>query len=117
MEHVLRDQDFAVEVQSLPGTAAVINAVWKDKQAIGYGGIGYAKGIKVIRIAAKTGEKGSLPTLENVVSGAYPISRKLFFYTLGEPAGAVKAFIEWTLSEEGQRVCEQVGYYPVQKGK
>jgi len=116
-EHVLKDQDFAAEVQSLPGTAAVINAVVKDKQAIGYGGIGYAKGVKAIRVSARAGEKGVTPTMESVVSGGYPISRKLFFYTAGELTGEAKAFVNWTLSEEGQRICEQVGYYPIPKAK
>lgn len=112
-EHILKNQDFATEVQSLPGTAAIINAVSKDARAIGYGGIGYVKGVKVIKVGNAPGEKSVTPTMENVVSGAYPISRKLFFYTLGQPAGEVKAFIEWALSDEGQKVCEQVGYYPV----
>ena len=116
-EHVLKNKDFAAEVQSLPGTAAVINAVLKDQRAIGYGGIGYAKGVKAIRVSAKAGEKGVTPTMENVISGTYPLSRKLFFYTAGEPTGEVKAFVDWTLSDEGQRVCEQVGYYPVPKSK
>jgi len=115
-EHVLKDKDFATVVQSLPGTAAIINAVIKDKSAIGYGGKGYAaQGVKIVPISAKDGEKGILPTIENVVSNAYPISRKLFFYTVGEPAGEVKVFIEWVLEEEGQKVCDQVGYYPLPK--
>jgi phosphate transport system substrate-binding protein len=114
-EHVLNKQDFAAGVQSLPGTAAVINAVLKDKQAIGYGGIGYATEVRIVRIAAKAGEKGATPTLENVASGTYPLSRKLFFYTAGEPAAEVKAFTDWVLSDEGQRVCEQVHYYPLPK--
>ena len=116
-EHVLKNKDFAAEVQSLPGTSAVINAVVKDKRAIGYGGIGYDQGVKAIRVSVKAGEKGVTPTLENVVSGTYPISRKLFFYTAGEPAGEVKAFVDWTLSDEGQKVCDQVGYYPIPKTK
>ncbi len=114
-EHVLKNKDFATEVQSLPGTAAIINAVSKDERAIGYGGIGYVKGVKVIKVSNAPGEKALAPSMENVVSGSYPISRKLFFYTLGEPSGDVKAFIDWALSDEGQKVCEQVGYYPVPK--
>lgn len=114
-EHVLHDKDFAAAVQSLPGTGAVINAVSKDPKAIGYGGIGYAKGVKAIRVRAKDGAPGVAPTMENVVSGAYPISRKLYFYTAGEPAGDAKAFIDWVLGEEGQKVCEQVGYYPLKR--
>ena len=116
-EHVLKNQDFAARVLSLPGTAAVINAVLKDKSAIGYGGVGYVKGVKAIRVTTQAGENGTTPTMENVVSGAYPISRKLFFYTVGEPTGEVRAFIDWVLSDEGQQVCEKVGYYPIPKGK
>lgn len=113
-EHVLQNKDFATEVQSLPGTAAIINAVLKDKSAIGYGGKGYeTKGVKELRVSTKAGEPGTLPSLDNVLTGAYPLSRKLFFYTAGEPAGEAKAFIEWVLGEEGQKVCEQVGYYPM----
>jgi phosphate transport system substrate-binding protein len=114
-EHILKNKDFATDVQSLPGTAAVINAVSKDARAIGYGGIGFAKGVKVIGVKNTDADKALMPTMENVVSGAYPISRKLFFYTIGEPTAEVKAFIDWTLSDEGQKVCEQVGYYPVPK--
>jgi phosphate transport system substrate-binding protein len=114
-EHVLNNEDFATEVQSLPGTAAVINAVEKDARAIGYGGHGFVKGVKTVRVTAKQGEPGVAPTQENVVSGKYPLSRKLFFYTVGEPEGEVKAFIDWALCDEGQKVCEEVGYYPLPK--
>ncbi|MBI3271120.1 MAG: phosphate ABC transporter substrate-binding protein [Planctomycetes bacterium] len=114
-EHVLQKKDFAAEVQSLPGTGAIINAVSKDTASIGYGGIGYAKGVKAIKVRAKDGDPGIEPSMEMVVNGTYPISRKLFFYVTGEPRPEVKAFIDWVLTEEGQKVCEQVGYYPLRK--
>ena len=69
----------------------------------------------MIRVKPADADKGIAPTMENVISGAYPISRKLFFYTIGQPSGEVKTFIDWTLSDEGQKVCEQVGYYPLPK--
>src|SRR5205807_7811864 len=49
-EHVLANEDFAADVQTLPGTAAVINAVSKDKSSIGYGGIGYVKGVRALKV-------------------------------------------------------------------
>ena len=55
------------------------------------------------------------PTLATVKSGEYALSRNLFFYTIGEPAGDVKAFIDWVLGPEGQKLCEKVGYYPINK--
>ena len=112
-EHVLKDQDFASNVQTLPGTAAVINAVSKDPRSMGYGGIGYAKGVKILHVKKDKDSPAIEPTMQNVVNGSYPISRNLYFYTVGEPTGATRDFIEWTLGDEGQKVCQDVGYYPL----
>src|SRR6478609_11838167 len=49
-EHVLENADFTPRAQNMPGTAAVVNAVTKEKFGIGYGGAAYAKGIKVLKI-------------------------------------------------------------------
>jgi len=112
-EHVLGNEDFARDVQTLPGTAAVVNAVSKDLRSIGYGGIAYATGIRILPVKRDAASEAISPSLDNVQSGRYPLSRNLFFYTIGDPTGEVKAFIDWVLSEEGQRVCEAVGYYPL----
>ena len=113
-EHVLEKADFAAAVQTLPGTAAVVNAVARDPNGIGYGGAAYLKGVK--EVAVRTDEAGEafLPTAENVRSGAYPISRALFFYTRRAPEGAMKAFVDFALSEAGQKLVTEVGYFPVQ---
>src|SRR6187200_3557110 len=54
-EHVLENKDFHPSAQTLPGTAAVVNAVAKDPKAIGYGGIAYAKGIHHAMIKKEAG--------------------------------------------------------------
>src|SRR5438876_8509932 len=77
-EHVLGNTDFAPTVQTLPGTAAVINAVSKDKRSIGYGGIAYAKGVRALKVKKDAASAAVEPTLENVVKGTYPISRSLY---------------------------------------
>lgn len=114
-EHVLANEDFAADVQTLPGTAAVINAVSKDKASVGYGGIGYVKGVRALKVKKDAAAAAIEPSLENVVNGSYPISRFLYLYTVGEPDGAAKHFINWSRGEIGQKVCEQVGYYPLPK--
>ncbi len=114
-EHVLNNEDFAREIQTLPGTAAIVNAVSKDPASIGYGGIAYASGIRAVPIRADENSEAVQPTLETVQSGRYPLSRYLFFYTIGEPEGQAKLFIDWVLGPEGQKVCETVGYYPLLK--
>jgi phosphate transport system substrate-binding protein len=112
-EHVLGNEDFAREVQTLPGTAAVANAVAKDPASIGYGGIAYATGIRAIAVKRDETAEAVHPSLQTVQDGSYPLSRNLFFYTIGEPDGEVKAFVDWVLGSEGQKICEMVGYYPL----
>jgi phosphate transport system substrate-binding protein len=111
-EHVLKNGDFASSAQTLPGTAAVVNAVSKDKNGIGYGGAAYAKGIKEVRVTGADG-KGYTPNKENVQSGKYALSRPLFNYTRGAPTGEAKDFIDYCLSPAGQALATEVGYYPV----
>jgi ABC-type phosphate transport system substrate-binding protein len=112
-EHVLANEDFAADVQTLPGTAAVINAVSKDKRSMGYGGIGYVKGVRALKVKKDAATPGVEPSLDNVVNGSYPISRYLYFYTVGQPEGATKHFISWVSGAVGQKVCGDVGYYPL----
>ena len=114
-EHVLNNEDFARDVQTLPGTAAVVNAVSKDPASVGYGGIAYASGIRALAVKSDDTSEAIRPTMETVEAGKYPLSRNLYFYTVGPPAGEVKAFIDWVLSPEGQKICEAVGYYPLNR--
>jgi phosphate transport system substrate-binding protein len=112
-EHVLKDKDFAPETQTLPGTAAVVNAVARDPGAIGYGGIAYGKGIHALSVKKDAASPAVEPTMANVTSGTYPLSRYLFMYTAGQPTGPVQVFIEYARSAEGQKIVSDVGYYPL----
>ncbi len=112
-EHVLNNADFARDVQTLPGTAAIVNAVSKDPASLGYGGIAYATGIRPLAIKRDDNSEAIAPSMETVDNGTYPLSRQLFFYTVGQPAGETKVFIDWVLSPEGQKICQAVGYYPL----
>jgi phosphate transport system substrate-binding protein len=114
-EHVLQNEDFAPECQTLPGTASIINAVSKDPKSIGYGGIGYASGVKALLVSATDTTEAIEPTEANVDSGKYPLARYLYWYTLGEPTGDIKALVDWVLGPEGQKIVSAVGYYPLPK--
>jgi phosphate transport system substrate-binding protein len=111
-EHVLENGDFDPGAQTLPGTAAVVNAVSKERNGIGYGGAAYAKGVKEVKILGKDG-KPYAPTEANVKAGVYPLSRSLFMYVRGKPAGETKDFIDFCLSPEGQAIVTKVGYFPI----
>ena len=112
-EHVLGNADYTPRAQAMPGTAAVVNAVSKEKSSIGYGGAAYAKGIKVIKVKKDAGSEGIAPTDATVKNGTYPLSRPLFFYLRNKPAGEIKAIVDWVLSAEGQAVVLKVGYFPI----
>ncbi len=112
-DNVLKGADFAAAMQSLPGTAAVVNAVAKDKYSIGFGGAAYGKGIKFCAVSVKTGEKGYEPTEENIRKGLYPISRYLYMYLRNKPTGNLKDYIDWILSPEGQKLVAETGYFPI----
>jgi phosphate transport system substrate-binding protein len=114
-EHVLSEEDFAAETQTLPGTSAVVNAVSKDKFGIGYGGIAWAKGVR--RAGVKKDDKSPAvePAMENVINGTYPISRELYWFFNGKPSGDLQKLVNWALSPDGQKVAEDIGYVPLPK--
>jgi phosphate binding protein len=112
-EHVLKNADYTQRAQSMPGTAAVVNAVSKEKNSIGYGGAAYAKGIKVLSIKKDDASPAVTPDLAHVKDGTYPLSRPLFFYIRNKAAGDIKTFIDWVLSPEGQAIVTKVGYFPI----
>jgi phosphate transport system substrate-binding protein len=105
--------DYAASCQTLPGTAAVVNAVKNDKYGIGYGGAAYAQGVKHAKI--KKSDKGPSfdPAPENIKSGNYPITRYLYMYMRNRPTGEIKTYIDWILGTEGQKLVVDLGYFPV----
>jgi phosphate transport system substrate-binding protein len=115
-EHVLKGKDFAASTQSMPGTAAVLQAVAKDRNGIGYGGAAYGAGAKHLFIKKETGSPGFEPSEETVMNGVYPIWRYLYIDV--NPAldkGEVAAYLNWIRSDEGQKVVKDAGYYPLPK--
>lgn len=111
-EHVV-EGDYAPSCQTLPGTAAVVNAVKKDPNAIGYGGAAYAEGIEICKIKKDENSAGVLATAETIKNDTYPVSRYLFMYVKNRPTGEMKKFIDWILSPEGQKLVVEMGYFPI----
>ena len=84
---------------------AVASVVKRTEGAIGYVGLGYLSSeVKAVIVG------GVEPSVETVLKGAYPISRPLFMYTNGKPKGLAKDFIEFVLSQEGQRIVKEQGF-------
>lgn len=115
-EHVLGGKDFTASAQTMPGTAAVLQAVAKDKHGIGYGGAAYGAGAKHLKVSKEDGSEPIEPNEETVVSGKYPIWRHLFIYVNpAQDTGDIGKFLRWIRSDTGQELVKEIGYYPLPK--
>lgn len=119
-EHVLRKgkavgkEEFAAEALLLPSSQAIADEVSQNQDAIGYYGMGYITAKeKALKVKKDKDSPAVPPTMENVVDGAYPISRPLLMYTKGEPKGLVKAFIDYVLSPAGQEIVKRLDFVPI----
>ncbi len=101
----------AALMQASNGT--VIQAVAKNRNAIGYVGLGYLNdsvhGVTV---------DGIEPTPANAVSKTWPVSRELFIFTNGAPKGDVKDLVDFLLDPaKGQKNVLEIGYVPLPEKK
>ncbi|MBI4343144.1 MAG: phosphate ABC transporter substrate-binding protein [Candidatus Omnitrophica bacterium] len=119
-EHVLsaiKDNgpaEFAPEALLLPSSQAIADEAASNSAAVGYYGMGYLNPKNAAVAIAKTPADPYIsPTEETVRSGAYPISRPLLFYSRSAPHGAIKAFLDFVMSPEGQEIIRTVDFVPV----
>src|SRR5262249_8361829 len=104
-EHALKNKDFRLGSRALSGSKEVVELVGSTKTAIGYSGMGYATpAVKMLKVAKAQGEAYVAPTVAAVHDKTYPLARSLHVYTLGEPEGALKAYVDWLLSDRGPKV-------------
>jgi len=113
-EHALGNRDFRMGSRDLNGSKEVVELVGGTLTAIGYSGMGYATpAVKTLKVTSTPGSPAVAPTVAAVHDKTYPLARSLHLYTLGEPQGAVKQYIDWILSDAVQKVVEDSGYVPV----
>ncbi len=100
------------------GSKEVVDFIATTEKAIGYSGMGYkTEEVNWLAVSAAKGGQGYEPTLKNVQDGTYPIARPLFLYTVGKPEGAAREYIEWIVSEEGQKIVEAEGFVSLTPGQ
>ncbi len=111
-----KHRDYRLGTIDMNGSKDVVELVSRTLNAIGYSGMGYATDkVKMVRIASEKSGKAFMPSVENVHLGVYPIARPLLMYTLGEPAGSVKKYLDW-ISQDGQGIVAAAGYVPLALG-
>ncbi|MER3385002.1 PstS family phosphate ABC transporter substrate-binding protein [Pectobacterium aroidearum] len=109
--------DFLPQVNELPGSASVVQAVAASTDAIGYASVGFrTSGVRMLPLAAQ-GTDYIYPSTENIRSGLYPYTRYLYIYVNKAPSQPLEAltaaFLDRVLSETGQSLVNQDGYLPL----
>ena len=108
-------EDFKLGSRDLHGSKDVVELVEKTPCAMGYSGMGYAtEHVKTLKISKKPGDPAYSPSVKATLDKTYPISRPLYVYSLGEPTGEVKKYLDWLFSDAGQKLVSETGYVPLQ---
>ncbi|MFH0966098.1 MAG: phosphate ABC transporter substrate-binding protein [Methanobacteriota archaeon] len=108
---VMKKADFTPFMLEKNSNGAVQQLVSQTANAIGYVGMGFEDGVKVLSL--NVDGKMLKPSATTVKSGEYPLSRNLYFLTSGEPSGAAKDFIDFLLSADGQKIIEENGFVSI----
>jgi phosphate transport system substrate-binding protein len=107
---------FSTDTLLLASSEGIINEVRQNPNSIGYDGLGYVPPDlmdSVIAVARAASEPYVIPSIATVNDNSYPVARDLYMYTAGEPAGAIKNYIDWILSPEAQVVVADLGFVPI----
>ena len=110
-EKIMSKEKVAPSALLQASNGAVVQAVAKNPNAIGYIGFGYLdRSVKGLDI-------GSLKaTPASALSGQWPIARELYIFTNGEPGGAIKKLVDYLLDpQKGQKAVQEVGFIPLPK--
>ena len=107
-------KEFREGIASQQGSAAVVDLCKTTPSAMGYSGMGYKNDhVGWLSVSKTEGGPAFEPTIEAVGSGDYPIARPLYIYTIGEPTGALKEYLDWMKSEAGQAVLAKEKFVPL----
>jgi phosphate transport system substrate-binding protein len=115
-EHVMNKKNYASSVLSMPATGAIVQSVSQTKGAIGYIGLAYMENsVRALKVSYDKGKTYIAPSMATAKDKTYPVVRPLFYYYLNTTEKSVKPFVDYVLSDAGQKIVEQVGYVPLTK--
>jgi phosphate transport system substrate-binding protein len=104
--------EFSPQTLLLTSSQAIVEEVVVNEAAIGYLGMGYVSE-RTKPLLISNGSGFYPPDVDNVIKKTYPLSRPLYFYTDGEPGGATKLLIDFTLGPKGQQQFVETGFVPI----
>jgi phosphate transport system substrate-binding protein len=107
---------FSMDTLLLPSSEGITAEVRDNPNAIGYDGLGYiTPEVKMIAVSKDLQTGYILPSADTVNNGSYPIARDLYMYTNGQPTGELKAYLDWIVSTEAQKIVTELGFVPIVK--
>lgn len=113
-EIVLKNKNFMSGIMSMPANGALIQSVGQTKGSIAYVGLAYLnQSVKPVSVSFDGSKQFSLPSKETAKSGEYPVVRPLYYYYLAQSEENVRPYIDFILSDQGQKIVEEVGYISI----
>lgn len=113
-EHVMDKKNYASSVLNMPATGAIVQSISQTAGAIGYIGLAYmSPEVKALEVSYDQGTTFVGPSMESAKNKTYPISRPLYYIYDVKNSEKVKSYLDYTLSEAGQKLVEEVGYIPI----
>lgn len=113
-EHVMDKKNYASTVLNMPATGAIVQSVSQTKGAIGYIGLAYlTPSVKAVSVSYDGGKNYVAPSIEGAKDKSYPVARPLFYFYDTKNEGKVKAFVDYVMSDVGQKHVSESGYVPV----
>ena len=113
-ESVLKNKNYKSGIMSMPATGAIMQSIGQTRGAIGYVGLAYInKNVKTINVSYDQGKTFVAPTTANAKDETYPIVRPLYYYYDTAAESKVKSFIDFILSDKGQKIVSEIGFITV----
>ncbi len=120
LEHVIRlgqkgnQALFSPDTLLLPSSEGISTEVRRNPNAVGYDGLGYVTpDLKTVAVGATDQGPFVRPAIAAVNDKSYPIARDLYMYTAGPPSGALKAYLDWVLGSDAQKIVADLGFVPI----
>ena len=113
-EHVMDKKNYAASVLNMPATGAIVQSISQTKGAIGYVGLAYmTEGVKAVSVSYDSGKTFVPPSVQGAKDKTYPVARPLYYFYDAKNEGKVKAFVDYVLSDAGQKNVADAGYVPL----
>jgi phosphate transport system substrate-binding protein len=115
--------EFSPYAKQMNGNAQILEAIKSDHSGIGYVGAGYImkgsnRGLKVLSIYHEKNTRAISPQDSTMImAGLYYFQRPLFQYYKATSYKKIRPFIDYEKTEEGQKIIQQAGYYPIKQPK